>query len=89
MGWGCLQVDLRSSGIPTRHDGTCVGPPNEEWMTSSLLFSHSSDYFKAEESAAGVPRQNIETFVTANLSNLISPRETILKLQNSQHVQTT
>lgn len=42
MGWGWLQVDLRSSGIPTRHDGTCV----EEWMTSSLPFSDSSDYFK-------------------------------------------
>lgn len=76
-------MDLRSSGIPTRHDGTCV----EEWMTSSLLFSDSRDYFKLRLTT-GVPgtiyrKPCLHEPLEADINT-----EDHIKLQYSQHIQT-
>lgn len=60
----------------------------EEWMTSSLLLSDSSDYFKLKAHHWRSWGQYIESLVSTSLSKLISILKTILSFNTHSNIQT-
>lgn len=61
--------------------------PGEEWMTSSLLLSDSSDYFKLKLTF-GVPRTAYRKPCLHEPPEVDFNTKHHLKLQYSQHIQT-